>query len=567
MMQALNKEGLEKARAMIEKRFTDPSSLDSLGELTLQLEKSLALAESQLNGAVQSKLDSLKRAVDLMDESSVKLTNLSKNINKIDEKIAQTNTSISKFETLKRVHNARENLSKVIAQVESLEKVPERVAYLRSLLDDDPANLKMVFLEALKLESLRISLNKEIRVYQARRKSVVGAPPNHMLLTNPAAGGGGVSSRRMTLSGGGMKGSAGHFAKIREEVEKHLNLVPILVTEVRQRVFGNINRMWDLADSAPEDLVTSFEIIEMQHEYNQRRSAAGASEFNGLDISKEAREKVKDLLECKVEGELSLDQGEKVAPLTALCMGVNQVVTKMLIFHEDIAPCMPPHYEPMTVFVDVLECLLIPRVNNLLENTELLKVAEILDFISWVDYYKEVMENQLHFVGRASIKIFENYKADLFVEYQKRMKVQVSTWFANMKKLELEIKQNSEGTLITSNPEDMFNIIHVQLDVARDKLPVIYITQVATACLEVLEDVQQESYDYFSSQWLDLGPETMSAIINDNGRMCLKTDEFKNHFIRFVEDGDELEGLITKVEKVADEYQQLARKAVKMLAK
>ena len=34
-------------------------------------------------------------------------------------------------------------------------RVPERVAYLREVLDSDPSRLKEVFLESLKLESLR----------------------------------------------------------------------------------------------------------------------------------------------------------------------------------------------------------------------------------------------------------------------------------------------------------------------------------------------------------------------------------------------------------------------------
>lgn len=63
-----------------------------------------------MNSAVQGKLDSLKRAVDLMDESTAKLTKLSTNISRIDEKIALTNTCISNYDHLKRVHHARDNL-------------------------------------------------------------------------------------------------------------------------------------------------------------------------------------------------------------------------------------------------------------------------------------------------------------------------------------------------------------------------------------------------------------------------------------------------------------------------
>ena len=38
-------------------------------------------------------------------------------------------------------------------------------------------------------------------------------------------------------------------------------------------------------------------------------------------------------------------------------------------------------------------------------------------------------------------------------------------WFGNIKKQPLEIVKASDSTLITSNPEDMFNVIHVQVRV------------------------------------------------------------------------------------------------------
>ena len=68
-----------------------------------QYNKSLLSADSQLNVTVGGKLDALKRAVDLMDESTIKLDNFTQNMKKTDEKIEAVNTTISNFEYLKRV--------------------------------------------------------------------------------------------------------------------------------------------------------------------------------------------------------------------------------------------------------------------------------------------------------------------------------------------------------------------------------------------------------------------------------------------------------------------------------
>ena len=48
------------------------------------------------------------------------------------------------------------------------------MTYLREVLDSDPSRLKEVFLESLKLESLRFALVDEIQLSRDRRSSVSG---------------------------------------------------------------------------------------------------------------------------------------------------------------------------------------------------------------------------------------------------------------------------------------------------------------------------------------------------------------------------------------------------------
>ena len=126
MMQGLNKAALIKARATVVSKFADPMDLDELLPY-------MSIAEAQLNGAVQGKMDALKRAVDIMDESAEKLAAVKGRIVKTEERIVQANTAISTFEHLRRVHNARDNLQKVITQVEFFARAPERVAALKGM--------------------------------------------------------------------------------------------------------------------------------------------------------------------------------------------------------------------------------------------------------------------------------------------------------------------------------------------------------------------------------------------------------------------------------------------------
>eukprot|EP01031_Cornospumella_fuschlensis_P044604 gene44604-54547_t len=301
-MQALTEQAIQKARINIAEKFQDPNALEDLGVMCFQLEKQLAAVEGQLNGAVQSKLDSLKRAVDLMDESVLKLSKLSTNITKIDEKIAVTNTTISNYEYLKRAANARDNVQKVLNQVQFFASVPQLVEKLTAKLQN-PAYLKEVYIESVKLESLRAALLKEMKVSRNRRMSV----------------GDGVSAGDY---------SEETYQRVRQSVEKHLRIVPDLTREVWNAVYSSIDRMFDLAPNAPEDLVAAFEVVEMQAEYNERRNRAaqnnnstGSSSRSRTpgapsgssnrastgalheDISGRIQEKVRGILEQAVEGE------------------------------------------------------------------------------------------------------------------------------------------------------------------------------------------------------------------------------------------------------------------------
>ena len=110
---------------------------------------------------------------------------------------------------------------------------------MKDQLNNDPGSLKEVFLESLKLESLRYALFTELDVTKERRASVTGHSP--MKTGNRTNG---------TSHGDGTV----DIVRVREAVDEHLNIV------------------WDLAADTPADLVTTFEVIEMYQEYVDRRA-------------------------------------------------------------------------------------------------------------------------------------------------------------------------------------------------------------------------------------------------------------------------------------------------------
>jgi len=607
MQQALSEAAKERARSIIASTFSNPGTLEELGGYRLQLEKQLTTVEAQLNGAVQSKLDSLKRAVDLMDESVNKLEGISNNVQRIDEKIALTNTTISNYTKLKNVNNAKENLTKVIDQVDLFVRVPDTVQSLVKRLESDPLSLKEVYLETVKLEALRLALLKEIRVSRNRRSSVGGGPTT----THNNSIGGDYSEE---LS-----------AKVSRAIDVHLGIVTQLMQHVRDLVFDHISRMFELADDKPDLLVMSFEIVEMQQEYNTRRNEAAlrriaaasagggatpsgskskkpfannnnntnnnpsntlsnAEDINSMamanyeNIVAEVQGQMRKLFDRMIQQEFTalpdLLEAHDNSFSTAIRMIGTQALGKIKYFQTSIMPCIPPTYESMDILLEAFEFLLLPQLTKILSEMNNLKVSEILGMLAWLEYViSSIHELDNNMQIRESLSEYSNMRNDLMVEYKERIKTQVHEWFNNIQESENEITKATDNTLVTSHPEDMFNIIHAQLAVAREKLPPEYVKEVAIACLQVLQDVQRQSYDRLLSNYQAMEIEYLCSIINDNQRMEEKCHEFAEEIIKllssshsnaYAEDQEILEAISNEV---AMEYLLIANVAVTALAR
>eukprot|EP01041_Mallomonas_annulata_P010886 gene10886-22729_t len=367
-MKALEQEALRRAREKIVDQFSEPSSLEELSSMKMALEKKLAAADSQLNAAVQSKLDALKRVVDLMDESTTKLDHFTVNMARIDSKISMTNTEISKYDHLKKVHNARENLQKTIEQVEYFARIPDRVQQLRVILDQDPSRLKEVYLETLKLESYGTALVREIR----RNQHQLGSPKPR---TGTSTGSGsGLSTGTRALDYYNVDG-------ILTEVRSHLSVVSTLAQDVLSRLWANIDRMWDLASVIPADLVSTFEIIEMHQQLQDRRKVQTAHRImRGLEIEEEegqavgavvegssatlsstaipagplhnkedirylAMNYVKRIMDQRLEASFTIMLEEEMnrgtSRVPATLSAATQLIAMMTVFKNEVAPCMP----------------------------------------------------------------------------------------------------------------------------------------------------------------------------------------------------------------------------------
>jgi hypothetical protein len=154
-------------------------------------------------------------------------------------------------------------------------------------------------------------------------------------------------------------------------------------------------------------------------------------------------------------------------------------------------------------------------------------------------------------------------------EYLGRIKHQVMQWFTNIKNLPLETQPGEDGTIITTNPEDMFRVLSLQVAVAEEKLPKEKLKDVIMTCLQVLREIQRDTYDALRTSYKDMDPMLMCATINDNLRMEEKCANYFGDRIAKLpaSQSADREMLTAVLDDVETEYVEIANKAVAMMAK
>ena len=573
------------------------------------MQKQATAAAAQLNGAVQTKLDALKRAADLMDESAVKLTKLSQTIQEIDTRIMHTNTVISNYEYLRRVHNVRDNVARVISNIDFFTRVPELVEGLLNTLETDPTQLKEVFVESIKLESLHSALIKELKTNKGRRESVAAFEAE-----SSAARG-----RSTSLYSSSDEGQRRMIAAI----EEHLGVVPELARRIRSQlwnVIGSYDQMIEVASRSPQTLVATFEIVEMHQEYMDRRieQAQKSGELEGMDpdfiatslgyeaISDECQNRVRSLFESHVEGtflavgqdaqSIGKAQPSKTATITT---AATELIKAIAYFKHEVDPCFPPKYNALETFLDVFEDNLLPEAQAIMRGIGDLDAKETLRLIDWFHFYK-LQVQELETGLRPSTETFEQIAQDLMDEYVAKIKSKIMQLFENARQQFWDlartespvVNRTADGLACTLAPQDVYKALDMSLEIGASRLPVEMLHRPILIALQCLQEYMRESYNLFEVDKLfeerevagdksteagelkiqmedlqKMSPELMCALVNDCSISADMFKELGEKFIAFVTQDDIKEALFLQLDEVTNFFTDLAMHATNFLAR
>ena len=288
------------------------------------------------------------------------------------------------------------------------------------------------------------------------------------------------------------------------------------------------------------------------------------------DLVPVVKGRIKHMFSEKVEMTFELAKTDvsllTLTPTARTLTAASQVLRMITEFNHDVIPCTPPHYNIIGEFIEALEEFMDPFLYSTMSQVTELAVADMMQVIDWIESYVSQLA-MFDEDGRPFCMKLGRIAEQLLSEYLTRIKNQVLSWFKNIKGLKVEIKENSDGTLITSTPEEMFNVLYHQFDVAKEKLPTEYFKDVLHGMIDALKSVQSESYDMLVATWMRTEVDTLCAGINDTQRMQDKGDELAETQIMLVPQEKEQEKLKYKLDELSNRYISIAVDSVAFLSR
>ena len=205
------------------------------------------------------------------------------------------------------------------------------------------------------------------------------------------------------------------------------------------------------------------------------------------------------------------------------------------------------------------------HIVDVIVGVDRLPVHDILRLMKWC--------NESEFDDFAMEKEKLRWQSDklekvLMDEYRKRIREQVREWLATMswERDDIEFSLNSSGNIVSRHPEDIIFMINVQMGVAKDAIPKMSTSEIMVDILLELQMVQISLRSRLASDWEDMDPEWLCAIINDS---CTMSGYFETlDIFGEAKDGTQPTFVLGKIrDDVARGYLDIAAEATDFLAK
>ena len=418
------------------------------------------------------------------------------------------------------LHYAIRNITATVNRIETFDNIPRRVARLQKALDSNPASLKVVYLEAGDLSDWRDELIEEVKGQGDRLRSEkmgTSAPQNPDL--------GPTLSHSNSSSYKGYSQSPEVYQKIIEVLGGHFSVVLNLCQIVREKVKEHVGNCIDLGVESPALVVRACEVLLLIEESNKKKfnkMSEDEKDMLGFGLGpnafkNEVIEHLKDSFDIRIQQRYATymfqaaDEGK--TGMEATLGAATKGMLDMILIKTEIARCFPPDFKVLEVYRERFEQYMTPQVAALYsQNVANIEIGDLLKLTNWLEQY-----NTLILSNGAGVPCeeFVNAVSALMDDYVTRMTAQTAEWFRNIEDRPVEVVQDHEGRLVTRGPEDMINVINMQIEVARETLPPHLAFRAIHACVLELKKAQDRMKANVEAHWLEWAIENICATVND----------------------------------------------------
>ncbi|GMH80300.1 hypothetical protein TrST_g6384 [Triparma strigata] len=530
-----------KAREIIELRFRDASSLD---EYTRQL----SLTEAQLTSTIQTNLDHVKKAMDTIKQSEDTMAMLVGEFEGMQDQLGKSRSQLGKYEHIRSINIANRNIQTTLSRIENFNSIPAMVKRLQEALTSTPESLMVVYLSTQSLETWRDELIAEVK----------------------------GSSRRSSISSPGETGytrSPEVYNKIIDVLGDHFDIVLQLSQQVRQSVTKQICSCFDLSVDNPALLVRAVEVMMLieDNEVKKYNQLSDVMKENLPNLSHAFEQEVivsmRQSFDARIQGRYvqcmlqSADEGKTgiEATITAATKGMLDLA----FLKSEVAKCFPPTFKVLKIYREQFEEYMLPQVAALYsQNISNLELGDLLRMVSWLHNYN--LQISSLDVGDPPDD-FEEAIDNLMEEYLERTGKQTRDWFANIEKRDSEVLPESDGCLVTRDPEDMLNIVNMQVSVAKEQLPNKLRYKAIKSCIDELSAAQKRLREDVGLVWNSTQVENICAVVNDSYRMQDKVENLLDDVDRD-EGREEIQELLEAMDGLCTSYVVMAVDATKFAA-
>jgi hypothetical protein len=322
--------------------------------------------------------------------------------------------------------SAKNNLSKTLNLCHQWLGVPSRVKQLRAALDSEPLMLLAVF--------------TELRDLEAWRKSLL-----HLLKRLDKD----TSSNHNNSASASSSDSTNVLNSVTSGLDAHMDSVLELAAAVREKLWQNVKRFFELGTANPAVLVMTFQVIE-ERERAKEAMRKAASKPNTVEAGKSMRGSAGS---WGVRGdraphspsesmdnadELDEDDPEEEQDYRAKGMGLlhetiaeraegafkqfhkppstsgasggqdnakasnenrvglalsaaSHVLSELTIMVKEVAPCVPKEYSVVVLARNLYQSFLLVPLEAIYSHPSSLSTVELLKVIEWLDYYDSEM--------------------------------------------------------------------------------------------------------------------------------------------------------------------------------